>query len=756
MVHKHACECDGNHDHSHGHNQRHSHNHSQSRVGTDEAQPRRTGGAQPSHSYRIEGMDCADCAFRLEKVIGALPGVDQVAVNFGAARMAVQYSGNNAAAIVTAVGRAGYTAVRETERQYFATEQRSFWLRNKKAKYTLLSGLLFCIAWMMSYTPDMPDITVRLFYAAAILAGGFPIARSAVFSLKSRTIGIDLLMTVAVIGAMAIGEWMEGAAVVVLFSLGETLEALTMDRTRRSIRGLMDLAPAEAQVRRDGQIVTMAVDEIAVGDVLIVKPGEKIAMDGIVVSGQSYVNQAPITGESLPVQKEVGDAVFAGTMNEQGSLEIEVNRLHQDNTISRVIQMVEEAQAQKATSQRFVDVFAKYYTPAVMILALALVIIPVAVLGLPFDKWLYMALMLLVVACPCALVISTPVSIISAIGHAAKKGILIKGGAHLEQLGSVSAIAFDKTGTLTRGIPHVSRIIPLGQHTEDEVLRIAAAIEAHSEHPIAGAIVRLADERQIDYTRADQFMSITGRGAQGVVNGTSYYAGSPRWFREQDMYEDVQHEIAVSEFEQAGETVVLIGSESERIGMIAVSDELRESSRAVIADLRQAGIARSIMLTGDNEGTARAVSSRLDRIDYRAQLLPQDKVEALRELMRDGRVAMVGDGVNDAPALAAATVGIAMGAAGSDTALETADIALMGDDLTKLPYAIRLSRRTVKIIKQNIIISLAVKALFFALIFSGHSTLWMAVLADTGTSLLVIANGMRLLRSHHSLAASRL
>lgn len=592
--------------------------------------------------------------------------------------------------------------------------------------------------------------SIQLIFCGAILIGGFQIARSALLSLKSRTIGIDLLMTIAVLGAAAIGEWIEGAAVVVLFSLGETLEAFTMDRTRRSIRGLMNLTPAEARVRRNDHELILNVREIIVGDVLLVKPGEKLAMDGVVLSGHSYINQAPITGESIPVEKSIGDEVFAGTMNQQGALEIQVTRLHEDNTISRIIQLVEEAQAQKAPSQRFVDVFAKYYTPAVIVLAMFIVIIPVLLLQQPFEAWLYRALMLLVVACPCALVISTPVSIISAIGNAARNGILIKGGAYLEQLGAISAIAFDKTGTLTKGVPHVTQLITLETYTDHEVIQWAAAIEAHSEHPLAAAILRLANERGVDIIRADDFLSITGMGAKGSIDGHAYYVGSTRWFRNELKLplERIEHDLA--RLEASGETVILLGTDQEVVGIFALADQLRDEAIEVVHQLQRMGIAEIKMLTGDHEGTARAIASRFQQIQYAAELLPEEKVQAIQAMMNQKGtsvgVAMVGDGINDAPALASATVGIAMGAAGTDTALETADVALMSDDLTKLPYAIRLGQRTLRIIKQNIMLSLLVKALFFVLIFSGHSTLWMAVLADTGTSLLVIANGMRLLR----------
>ncbi|MFD0682005.1 MULTISPECIES: heavy metal translocating P-type ATPase [unclassified Paenibacillus] len=704
--------------------------------------------AKQSSVFRIEGMDCADCAQKLEKRVGALASVNQVMVNYGAAKMTVEHDGSAEQAVIQTVKQAGYTALPDTGGKPLVADERSFWRRNNKVIPTALSGLIFTITWALELVHAIPDSISTIFYALAMLIGGYRIARTGIYGLKSRTIGMDLLMTVAALGAGLIGQWEEGAAVVFLFSLGETLEAYTMDRTRKSIHGLMDLSPREALVRRNGEEMMIAIEAIQIGDTVIVKPGERIAMDGVISKGASTINQAPITGESIPVEKAEGDEVFAGTVNQQGALEVKATKLSKDNTLSRIINLVEEAQAQKAPSQRFVDVFAKYYTPAVLVIALLIAIIPPLFMGESFQVWFYRALMMLVVSCPCALVISTPVSIVSAIGNAAKNGVLIKGGAHLERLGAVSVVAFDKTGTLTAGIPQVTEIIPLDSRTEDEVLSIAAAVESASEHPVANAIVRKAKQANLPIKSSSSFTSVTGRGAQASIEGTLFYIGSPRWFIHELKLSLENIKDTIQRLEKQGQTVMLMGSGQDVWAIFAVADEIRANSKSTLEQLKAIGIERTVMLTGDNQGTAQAVAAKLGNIDYRSELLPEDKVSSIKELMgKHGYVAMIGDGINDAPALATATVGIAMGAAGTDTALETADVALMADDLSKLPFAIGLSRRALRIIKQNIAFSLLVKVVFLIMIFLGTSTLWMAVLADTGSSLIVIANGMRLLRT---------
>jgi Cd2+/Zn2+-exporting ATPase len=522
-----------------------------------------------------------------------------------------------------------------------------------------------------------------------------------------------------------------------------------MERARRSIRALMDLAPKEALVRRDGKELVVPVEDVDIGDIMIVKPGQKIAMDGNVVSGVSAVNQAAITGESIPVEKAAGDRVFAGTLNGEGVLEVEVTRRAEDTTISRIIHLVEEAQAEKAPSQAFVDRFAKYYTPAIMAAAIGVAVIP-PWFGGNWETWIYRGLALLVVGCPCALVISTPVSFVTAIGNAARNGVLIKGGIYLEQAADIHTIAFDKTGTLTKGMPEVTDFIRLDGPGERELLGMAAAIERMSHHPLASAIVRKAEAEGIapEQFQAEHVRSVTGKGAAAVVNGAPYRIGSPAMWTESvpnAVNEGLQREI--QRLEQQGKTVMLFGREDAVLAVIAAADEVRESGIRVVRELKRLGVAKTVMLTGDNRVASGAIGSRIGVDETRAELMPEDKLTAVRALKAEGRTAMVGDGVNDAPALAAADVGIAMGGAGSDSALETADIALMGDDLSKLPYTIRLARRTLAVIRQNIAFSLGIKALALALIAPGWLTLWMAIFADMGATLIVTLNALRLVRT---------
>jgi Cd2+/Zn2+-exporting ATPase len=712
----------------------------------------------------LSGLHCADCAMKLEKVVAGMNGVARVEVSLARSTMSLSYrpSLSSYQDIVRKIRQIGYDVAppqdagahdgkRRSEYEESSTirQMLKFWRSNRKARTTAFAGLLFIAAWFLSLAAPSAGTVADIGYAMAIVIGGYAIARSGFAALASRVVGMEMLMTIAVAGAAAIGEWQEGAAVVVLFNLGETLEAFTMDRTRRSIRSLMDLSPVEATVLKGGEEIRLAVGDVVVGDRLLVKPGEKIAMDGRISVGRSFVNQAPITGESEPVEKRQGDEVFAGTINQHGSLEVEVTQVAADSTLSRIIRMVEEAQAQKAPTQRFVDRFAQYYTPAVVLLAVVIFAVPTLLFQQAWEPWFYRALMLLVVSCPCALLISTPVTVIAAIGHAAKAGILIKGGAHLERLGKVTAVAFDKTGTLTEGRPSIVAAVPFGGHSREELLRLAASVEVLSEHPTAEAVVRLAREEGVAFAAGREFAAYAGRGAKADVGEAAVWIGSSRWFEaELGLAIPAAGRELINRWEEEGRTVMVLGTAAGAIGALAAADPIRASSREAIARLSQVGVAGIVMLTGDNEGAARRVAAAAGGIGWRAQLLPQDKLAAVRGLMQQGDVvAMVGDGINDAPALAVADVGVAMGAAGTGVALETADVALMADDLGKLPYAIRLGRRALGVIRQNIVFSLLVKAVFIALIFAGKSTLWLAVLADTGASLIVIANGMRLLRT---------
>ncbi|MHB0869573.1 MAG: heavy metal translocating P-type ATPase [Chloroflexota bacterium] len=701
-----------------------------------------------SETLELEGLDCPDCAASLEKAVAGMPGVANARLNYTSSTLWVEYAPQlmGRDRIVSSVHDAGYR-VREGS-QVGRGEERgivSFVKRHPRGVATALSGLLVAAGFLLTLLAVSAPVP-QLLFGAGIVVGGYHTARSALFSLRSGLTDMNVLMTAAVVGAMAIGEWTEAASVVFLFSLANALESYTMDRTRRSIRSLLELAPKEATLLKDGAQVRVPVEQIAVGDLLLVRPGERIPTDGVVVDGGSSVDQAPITGESVPVEKGVGDELFAGTINQQGALEVRATRAHRDNTLSRIIHMVEEAQAQKAPSQQFVDRFARYYTPAVIALAAGVALVPPLFLGGVFDVWFYRALVLLIIACPCALVISTPVSIAAAIATASRNGVLFKGGSYLEAVGGVPVVAFDKTGTLTSGRPEVTDVVALNGYDRREVLAVAAALEARSEHPLAQAILLRAGEEGVEVPPVQRFRAVPGLGAVGQVNGESYFVGNLR-LAQQRADAPLEPPADLDRLQQEGKTVVLLGKGDHLLGMVAAADRLRAESRQAVADLHDGGIQRVVMLTGDNARTAAAIASEVGADEYRAELLPEDKRGAVEALLdRYGRVAMVGDGVNDAPALARATVGIAMGAVGTDTALETADVALMGDDLGKLPYVVRLSRRTVGTIQQNVALSILVKLVFVGLASIGVANLWMAVLADMGTSLAVIGNGMRLLR----------
>ncbi|NLP41609.1 MAG: cadmium-translocating P-type ATPase [Veillonellaceae bacterium] len=691
--------------------------------------------------FIITGLDCGDCAAKLEKKINGIAGVKTATVNFGAGKLTVEHT-NSASDLLKAIQEAGYQGELEGKKQSI-TEAAKGWWHNARLLATVIAGTLLA-AVSISDLLGLDENILLPIYILTLVIGGYHTARSGFYSLKSLTFDMNFLMSIAVLGAAAIGQWNEAATVVFLFSLGNTLQAYTMDKTRQSIKSLMELAPPEAIVRRNGLEELLPIEEIRVGDVIIVKPGEKIPMDGDVINGVSSVNQATITGESMPVEKHPGDIVYAGTVNEHGSLEISVTKLSQDSTLSKIMYLVEEAQAKKAPSQQFVDRFAKYYTPAVMILALGISIVPWLFFGQAFDVWFYRALVLLVISCPCALVISTPVSIVSAIGNASRHGVLIKGGAYLEKMESIRAVALDKTGTLTKGHPTVTDIIAYNNLAQSEILAIAAAIERYSEHPVAQAIVRKVDN--LPTPPVKNFKALVGKGVQADVYNQTIYLGNLR------LFEDIGHQVNIIEpllndLESQSKTVVLLGTGENLYGIIAVADVLRENSSDAVQTLRDAGIQFISMLTGDNNRVAKAISEKLKLDSFYSELLPEDKVRTVKKIGEHyGNVLMVGDGVNDAPALAAADIGVAMGVAGSDTALETADIALMADDLSKLSYVIQLGRKTVNIIKQNIWFSIIIKAVFLILTIFGISNLWMAVFADTGAAILVTLNGMRLVR----------
>jgi len=691
--------------------------------------------------FLITGLDCGDCAAKLEKKIMGLAGVSKASVNFGAGKLTVEHTITDAA-ILKAVQESGYNGLSEGKQEGLTPSAPKWW-QNPRLIATALSGILLVVLTITEWI-GFQEHTLIPFYIMTLVIGGYHTAKSGYYSLRSLTFDMNFLMSVAIIGAAAIGQWSEAATVVFLFSLGNTLQAYTMDKTRQSIRALMELSPSDALVRRNNVEQRLPVDEIEIGDIIIVKPGERIPMDGDVTDGESSVNQATITGESMPVEKLPGDFVYAGTLNEHGSLEIAVTKLVQDSTLSKIMSLVEEAQAQKAPSQQFVDVFAKYYTPAVLVFALGIAVIPWIIFQQSFDIWFYRALVLLVISCPCALVISTPVSIVSAIGNASRHGVLIKGGAYLEKMGAIKAIAFDKTGTLTIGRPTVTDVIPMNGRTKEEILSITAGIEKFSEHPVAQAIVNKA--KGLVFSKATNFKALVGKGVQATIDDCSVYVGNSR------LFEELQYSLdsitpTVDELENQGKTVMLVGTNEVIYGIFAVADTVRENSLSAVEALRNVGISAIIMLTGDNKRVANAIADRLGLNEFYSNLLPEDKVKTVQQLTAQyGSVAMVGDGVNDAPALAAADIGIAMGVAGSDVALETADIALMSDDLAKLGYVMKLSRKTLSIIKQNIIFAIVIKIIFLTMTVLGAANLWMAVFADMGASMLVTLNGMRLVR----------
>jgi Zn2+/Cd2+-exporting ATPase len=582
-----------------------------------------------------------------------------------------------------------------------------------------------------------------LLIGATVVGSVFP-AQRAWQSIKRRSLDINVLMVVAVIGALFIGEYEEAAMVVTLFAAAQWLEAQSLDRARKAIGRLIELAPSEILVRDGGSERLVNIDRVDPGAVMIVRPGERFALDGIVRSGHSEVNQAPITGESLPVEKAEGDEVFAGTINGHGALTVAVTRRRKDTTLARIVNLVESAQAKRAPMQQFIDRFAAWYTPAIVVLALLVAAVPLAVPGQLFDTWVYRALVLLVVSCPCALVISTPVSIVSALAGAARQGVLVKGGIHLERLATVRVIAFDKTGTMTTGNLTLDAVRPLSGYSDNEVIGIAASIESQSEHPIAAAILTAARTRQVALQTPGAVRALPGLGVEGRIGESQVVCGTPRLFASRGTL-GVEAAAAAQDLASRGMSPVIVWRNGETIGVLGVTDRPKTDAARVVSELRAEGVSRVAMLTGDHDAAARATGSQVGVDDVRSAQMPQDKVAAIEELRNaHGAIAMIGDGVNDAPALAAADVGIVMGAMGSDAALETADIALMTDELPKLPYTLRLSRATLANIRVNVALSIGLKVAFVVMAVAGAATLWMAVLADTGASALVVANAVRL------------
>jgi Cd2+/Zn2+-exporting ATPase len=687
-------------------------------------------------------MDCHEEVAILERRLKRLSGLESLDADVIGQRLRIKYDAAklSTGSIAEAVAQTGMRAWLEHEEPAPAAASAA-----SRLYLLVCSGVAFALGVIASVV-QLPASLLWIPFTVSIALGGVFTARRAATSIRSGHLDINVLMVIAVAGAMALGEWTEAASVVFLFALAQLLEARAMDRARGAIRALMDLAPADAIVRRDGLQQRLPVDDVRVGDTILVGPGEKLPLDGRVIAGDSYVNQAPVTGESLPIEKTAGDDVFAGTINGRGALDVVVTRLRRDSTLARIIHLVERAQAQRAPSQAFVDRFARVYTPVVLALAVVVALAPPIFLSGSWSTWFYRSLVLLVISCPCALVISTPVSIVSALAAAARKGVLIKGGAHLEKMASIRCIAFDKTGTLTHGRLRVVGVQPMLGVDPLEVVRLAASLEMRSEHPIGRAIVEYATESGIRPVSVDAFQALPGRGAEARVADHAIVVGSHRLFEERRLCSPEMEE-SLDAFTERGCGSVMVAAAGAPIGVIGVADQPREAARDAVELLRQQRVEHVILLTGDHDSAAKTIAESLDLDGYRAALLPEDKVTAVEDLRRRyGALAMIGDGVNDAPALAAADVGMAMGVAGTDAALETADVALMADELLKIPYALRLSRATMRNIRANIAFSIVLKAAFLILAIAGAATLWMAVAADMGASLIVIANALRLLR----------
>lgn len=712
---------------------------------------------------KIRGLDCSEEVNALRREVGPLVGgPENLSFHVLSGKMIVDTgNGIDIETICKAVRRTGMEAV-PWEEAASALNPRT--LPRLWAEHSRLVVSLFSLAFLVSgfaYHVVLTGFWVAvsesgvvprgpaILYILSIVAGAWFVAPKALLAARRLRPDMNLLMMVAVMGAGLLGVWQEAAMVSFLFSLALLLESWSVGRARHAVRALLDLSPKTARYvcPHDGNIEEKPVEDILTGWTVVVRPGERIPLDGTVSRGMTSVNQGPITGESVPVFKGVGDEVYAGTINNEGGFEFKVTRAARDTTLAHIIHMIEEAQAHRSGSERWVEKFARYYTPAMLLLAVLIAVTPPVLLGEGWVPWFYNALVILVIACPCALVISTPVSITASLAAAARAGVLIKGGLYVELPSRLRAMAFDKTGTLTYGTPEIKHIIPLNGHTEAELLERAAAVEAMSEHPLAQAILRKAHAEGVDYERGQAFQSVRGKGAQAIVNGRAFWLGSHRYVHEIGMDTDQACEHA-KRLEDAGHSVVFIGNESHICGIVSIADEVRERSAAAVRALKAEGLEHLVMLTGDNEGTARAVAETAGMDAYRAELLPQDKVEAVRDLKKKyGAVAVVGDGVNDAPAMAASTLGIAMGVAGTDVAIETADIALMSDDIEKLPWLIRHSRRTMRTVKQNIAVALGLKVVFVGLAMMGLATLWVAIAADMGASLLVIFNGLRLLNA---------
>lgn len=701
-------------------------------------------------------MDCADEIAALRESFARVTEPDDLRFDLLDGTMDVPNSVSEATVVerVAAAGMQASPAGRE--------EVSTWWSRYGLDLLTAISGVSVALAFMlhgvlegfssaigsegMAATEHTRPLVVLALYLAGVGAGLFRVVPKALLALKRLRPDMNLLMTIAVAGAIALGEWFEAGTVAFLFALSLSLESWSVGKARRAIEKLLSLAPPTVNLKDGSGTTEVTPDSVSIGSIFVVQPGERFALDGTILEGSSDVDQAPITGESQRVPKDKGDEVFAGTINGNGFLEVRSTKLASDTTLAHVIEMVGEARKDRSKSERWVERFARIYTPVVFAAAAVVALGPPLLFGQSFEPWIYRALVLLVIGCPCALVIATPVAIVAGLAAAARNGVLVKGGQFLEIPASIQVVAIDKTGTLTEGKPQVVSVEPLNDHTSEQLLAIAAAVESKSEHPIARAILQHAEEQGVSLPSCSDVQIVPGKGTAGTVDGKRYWLGSHRWLEEREQEISDIHR-ALEERSDAGRSVVVVGTEDHVCGFVTLADGLRSDSKVAVAALHAAGIKRVAMLTGDNKGTANAIATEVGIDDVRAELLPADKVAAVETLERDyGAVAMIGDGINDAPALARSSLGIAMGVMGTDVAVETADVALMTDDMSKLAWLIGHSKRTLRIIRQNTSFALGIKVVFVVLTFTGVASLWGAIAADMGASLLVVANALRLLK----------
>ena len=735
------------HDHDHDHGAKHDHaSHAHSCCSTAAGPSVIKLGATPTagsrlSNFRIEAMDCPTEQTLIQNKLGKLAGVQQLEFNLINRVLGVTHDLPSTDPIVEAIKSLGMQAdPLEPGVEAAAPPAKKHWWP------LAVAGVGALAAEVLHFTDAAPTWVIALVALVSILSGGLTTYKKGWIALKNLNLNINALMSIAVTGAVLIGQWPEAAMVMFLFTVAELIEAKSLDRARNAISGLMQMAPDKATVQQaDGTWVEREVKDIALGAIVRVRPGERIGLDGEVIAGSSTIDQAPITGESLPIEKTVGDKVFAGTINQAGALEYRVTAAANNSTLARIIHAVEQAQGSRAPTQRFVDSFSKIYTPLVFVFALAVAVIPPLLMGGVWYDWIYRALVLLVVACPCALVISTPVTIVSGLAAAARKGILVKGGVYLESGHKLDFLALDKTGTITHGKPVQTDYLPLDPLVADSAVVLAASLASRSDHPVSLAVATAAVDKKLQLSAVDNFAALAGRGVRGEIDGKLYHLGNHRLVEELGLCSPAL-EAKLFALEEQGKTVILLCDNSGPMALFAVADTVKETSREAIRELHELGI-KTLMLTGDNPHTASAIAAQVGIDEAQGNLLPEDKLKAIEALYAKGHhVGMVGDGINDAPALARAEIGFAMAAAGTDTAIETADVALMDDDLRKIPAFIRLSRQTSSILKQNIALALVIKAIFLAVTFLGMATMWMAVFADMGVSLLVVFNGLRLLR----------